>query len=337
MSPTTSPPAWILPVLVLVAACAGPDLDDAPGPDPSDTDGVDLDDTAAPSVPDDTGDPSVPPDPACTAHAVPRVIEVQVGGTTRSALLAGPAALPDAPLPLVLNFHGYSDDPLQQEGFSLMSEHAPAAGYVVAYPQGTGGLAGWNAGACCGSAALSGVDDVAFTEALIDAIADVACIDTERVYAVGYSNGGFFAHKLACELSERIAGIASVAGVIGIDDCTPTRDIPVLQIHGTSDLIVPYDGNVFLDYPSVDDTVEAWRDRHGCVGPSTVEFDQGDATCIAWEGCTQPVSLCTIDGGGHTWPGGTAPAIRGKVSRDLDATAGMWDFFERAAVSHPLR
>jgi polyhydroxybutyrate depolymerase len=262
---------------------------------------------------------------------LPGALEFDIGGTIRSTLLAGPTTLPSKPLPLILNFHGYSDGPEEQAGFSLMSDHAVQEGYVVAYPRGTGALKGWNAGACCGTAASSGIDDVAFAEALIDEIAATACIDRSRVYAVGYSNGGFLSHRLACELSDKIAGIASVAGVMGISTCNPLRSIPVMQIHGTADSIVPYLGSLATGFPSVDATMEDWRQRSGCSEQTVTSYAQGDATCVAWEGCDSPVSRCTIEGGGHTWPGGSAPAIRGKVSTDLDATAAMWEFFNSAA------
>jgi polyhydroxybutyrate depolymerase len=267
----------------------------------------------------------------CTSHQLPRSLEFDFEGSTRSTLLAGPTELPAAPLPLVINFHGYTDSPELQEGFSVMSEHALAQGYVVAYPSGTGVLKSWNAGSCCGDAAMTGTSDVDFTAALIEQIAAVACIDRRRVYAVGYSNGGFLSHRLACELSDKIAGIASVAGVIGISECAPSRAIPVLQFHGSADSVVPYAGNALLGFPSVDETMEGWRTRSGCSDAEpVVVFQEGDATCVEWSGCEQPLRRCRIEGGGHTWPGGTAPAIRGKVSVDVDATAMMWEFFENA-------
>jgi polyhydroxybutyrate depolymerase len=267
----------------------------------------------------------------CTTHQLPRDLEFEFEGITRSALLAGPLELPVAPLSLILNFHGYTDSPEQQEEFSVMSEHALAEGYVVAYPSGTGLLKSWNAGVCCGNAAMTGKNDVGFAAALIDQIASVACIDTSRVYAVGYSNGGFLSHRLACELSDKIAGIASVAGVMGVPECTPSRSIPVLQFHGTADSTVAHTGNALLGFPSVDETMEDWRVRSGCSDAEpAVVFQEGDATCVEWAGCDQPVRSCSIDGGGHTWPGGTAPLVRGKVSTDLDATAMLWEFFEGA-------
>ncbi|MBL4637169.1 MAG: hypothetical protein JKY56_25165 [Kofleriaceae bacterium] len=280
---------------------------------------------AEPSGTIDAGEPAV----RCTEHALPRELDVAFDGEIREVLLAGKADLPSAPIPLIINFHGFTDSPSDQEGYSKMSEHAVANGYVVAYPRGTGLAPSWNGGACCGIASTTNIDDVAFTSAIIDAVAESACIDREKVYAVGYSNGGFLAHRLACELSDKLAGVASVAGVMGIDDCTPSRAIPLLQLHGSSDITVPYGGSLLLGYPSVDQTMEDWAERHACPGQEPEEFfNQGDSTCIRYQGCAAPLARCRVSGGGHTWPGGTAPIIRGSVSSDLDATDMMWQFFQ---------
>lgn len=288
------------------------------------TDAVPASDTIDAALQDDAGLAA-----GCTEHALPRELDVAFDGDIRKVLLAGKADLPDAPIPLIINFHGYTDDPTKQEEYSKMSEHAVANGYIVAYPTGTGLAPSWNAGTCCGVASATNVDDVAFTSAIIDAVAQNACIDRAKVYAVGYSNGGFLAHRLACELSDKIAGVASVAGVMGIDDCSPTRAIPVLQIHGSSDLTVSYGGNLLLGYPSVDQTMEDWAERHNCPEQEPEEFfNEGDSTCIRYQGCAAPLARCRVSGGGHTWPGGTAPLIRGKVSSDLDATDMMWQFFQ---------
>ncbi len=264
--------------------------------------------------------------PSCTWHDLPRGITLVYGGQKRTVLLAGPQELPEAPLPLVINFHGYSDSPEEQEGFSQMSGDAVEQGFVVAYPRGTGLVKGWNAGACCGEAVTNDIDDVGFAEALIDAIAEVGCIDKERVYATGYSNGGFLSHRLACE-SSLFAGIAPVAGVMGMDSCDPVRAIPILHIHGTSDAVVPYSGNFALGFPSVEESMEGWSDRLSCSSAEPeVFFEQGDTTCVAWSDCDAPLGLCTIDGGGHTWPGGDNPIIRGRTSTDLDANAMLLEF-----------
>lgn len=264
---------------------------------------------------------------SCTAHDVPTEIEFEHDGEMRSALLAGPSALPEAPLPLVLNFHGFSDSPEQQIDYSEMSSDAEERGFLVAYPRGTGLVKGWNAESCCGEAASNAVDDVGFAEALIDEIAKVSCIDRNRVYATGYSNGGMLSHRLACEKSHLFAGVAPVAGVKGNHECTPTHAIPVLHMHGTADVVVPYIGSLALGFESVDDTMEGWRERLDCDETEpTVFFEEGDTTCVEWSGCEAPLGLCTISGGGHTWPGGGAPLVRGKTTTDLDANQMMLEF-----------
>lgn len=269
--------------------------------------------------------------PACIAKELPREIQIDFDGDIRNVILEGPINPPSTPVPLVINFHGYSDSASLQEGFSLMSEHARSNEYVVAYPEGTGIIKGWNAGACCGTAVTSAKKDVEFTERVIEAVAELACIDLARVYAVGYSNGGFLSHRLACELSDKIAGIGSVAGVMGTEDCQPSHAIPVLQMHGTADAVVPYNGSIALGFVSVARSMADWSDRLHCDATEpSVFYDEGDATCVRYSGCDAPLGLCTIAGGGHTWPGGTTSFGRGKVSSDLNANELMMQFFQSA-------
>lgn len=248
-------------------------------------------------------------------------------GRQRQYTVHVPAGLGDGPAPVVLNFHGYTSNADQQRAFSVMDATADERGFVVVYPDGTGSTPSWNGGTCCGTAMTGDVDDVGFVAALLDDLERRVCVDPERVYATGLSNGGFFSHRLACELSERIAGIAPVAGVIGIERCEPTRPLPVVMFHGTADTLVPYDGGGLGGFPSVADTTSDWAARNGCDDTPEVVYEQGDVTCIEHGGCTDEatVRLCTVDGGGHTWPSGTIPAIAGHTTFDVDANAMMWD------------
>ncbi len=272
---------------------------------------------------------------ACAADAAipetgPRTLSV--GGLDRSFLLHVPSGYDRAPTALVLNFHGFTSNAEQQEYFSVMSEAADREGFAVAYPEGTGVPASFNAGACCGSAVEQDVDDVGFASAIIDAVGDEVCLDTARVYATGFSNGGFLSHRLGCELSDRIAAIAPVSGVMGMPECAPSRPVPVLHFHGTLDGLVPFEGGGITGFQSVEQTIDDWAERDGCSGEPQVSFDQGDAHCEIRDACDQgsAVELCVIDGGGHTWPGGRVPG--GKTSTDLSATDRMWQFF----AEHPM-
>lgn len=269
-------------------------------------------------------------------------LRVQTTGLPRSSLLVVPDTYdPARGAPLVLNFHGFSSAGWQQEILTGMTSQAAPRGVIVAYPDGI--VTSWNAGDCCGTAWVDAVDDVGFVRTLIDRVAQEWCVDPRRIYATGFSNGGFLSHRLACELSDRIAAIAPVSGVIGVEPatCVPPRAVPVLHIHGTSDPLVPYGGGtpvipqlgVGLVFRSVADSMTHWRSRNACSGTPVGFFANGDTSCVEWPDCSGGVrtALCTVDAGGHTWPSGL-PIPMGKTTRDLDATAAILDFF----LSQPM-
>jgi len=271
------------------------------------------------------------------SDAVPgdRDFTFEVGGKSRTYRLHLPTGYDSQqPTALVLNFHGYSSYATQQATFSEMSDTADREGFAVAYPDGTGAPRGWNAGACCGAAAEQDVDDVAFVAAILDHAATSMCLDPKRVFATGFSNGGFLSHRLACEMSDRIAAIGSVAGVMGIGECQPSRPVSVLQLHGTSDTVVPFEGSDNYGFPSAPDTVEGWRVRSGCGETSAPSFAEGDTACQAWSGCDggASVELCVIEDGGHTWPGGQVPSFLGKTTQALEGSDYLWQFFS----AHPM-
>jgi polyhydroxybutyrate depolymerase len=122
---------------------------------------------------------------------------------------------------------------------------ADAHGFVAVYPEGL--YRAWNGGDCCGKPKAEGVDDVGFISAVIDDLAAHYPIDRRRVYATGMSNGSVMSHRLACDLSDRIAAIAGVAGQMGrefMKRCRPGRPVPVLHIHGTGDRCAVYLGGM---------------------------------------------------------------------------------------------
>jgi len=243
---------------------------------------------------------------------------------------------PTTPATLVLNFHGYSSNADQEIWLSKMNEASDERGFLVVYPNGLGGLAqSWNAGACCGTSAMNGVDDVGFVKALIEKLEADYCIDAKRVFATGMSNGGFLSNRLGCEMSDTIAAIAPVAGLIGIPlgECAPARPVPVMHFHGTADMLVPYDGGGFSGFISVGESIARWRELNACEAAEVVTFEKGDGKCVK-TACAEgsEVTLCTVTNGGHTWPGGTPIPGFGVTSMDLDATNAMLDFF----AAHPL-
>jgi polyhydroxybutyrate depolymerase len=264
------------------------------------------------------------------------------GGFARDSLLHVPSSYdPGKGAMLVLNFHGFSSNAAEQVLLTSMNTEADARGFVVATPDGLGN--GWNAGDCCTELQPSNVDDVQFTRDLLALVESQYCIDPSRVYATGMSNGGFLSHRLACALSDTIAAVAPVAGVLGIDPttCVPTRPVPILDFHGTADPVVPYDGGPAaklvpgVTFRSVPTTMDFWRGANACLGAATVDYQFGTATCTRWSDCAggADVELCTLVGEGHEWPGGLPVPTLGASTNDVVATRRMVDFF----VAHPMQ
>lgn len=268
------------------------------------------------------------------------------GGRTRSFRVHVPPGLvPGVSVPLVLAFHGGGGSGEQLElRSSGMNDVADREGFVVVYPDGTGTIRTWNAGGCCGAAVRDDVDDVGFVTALLDHLEGALCIDTAGVFAAGMSNGAMLTHRLACELSDRLAAIAPVAGLNVASVCESSDRVAILEIHGTADGHVPWEGGLGcgpagVAFPSVDDTIAAWRARNGCSSDTSVWATQGDGTCNAYMGCEGDVVLCAVEGGGHSWPGGLPPAdvvdcpADGPQSTTFFASEQIWRFFD----AHPRR
>jgi polyhydroxybutyrate depolymerase len=239
---------------------------------------------------------------------------------------------PGSPAPLVLDIHGLTSNAAEQEALSKMNAKSDAKGFLAIYPEGLD--SSWNAGACCGRSASDAVDDVGFLTALLDRAEAELCVDRRRVFATGMSNGAFLSHRLACELSSRIAAVAPVAGVNGMPTCKPSRPVPVFHTHGTLDGLVPYLGSPALGFISVNRSFEEWAARNGCTGDPVETFQKDEASCQTYATCTggAEVTLCTVRGGGHTWPGGMPVPALGFTSNAISATDRMWDFF----VKHPM-
>lgn len=274
---------------------------------------------------------------------------LQVDGRDRSYIVHVPPGYDRKKLtPVVLNFHGAWTNAGTQVLFSGMNRKADEAGFAVVYPNGTGfgdGALFFNAWAKVAPAGRA-VDDVKFVARLLDDLATVLNVDARRVYATGMSNGGMMCHRLAVELSDRIAAVAPVSGTLCMDNIKPARPVPVIHFHGTADTIVPFGGPKnaaarLLNFKSVDDTIKAWVKANGC--PETPEVTElpdtaGDGTTVTRkvygpgrDGAE--VVLYAVEGGGHTWPGQN-PVIHflGKYTRNISANDLIWEFFRK----HPM-
>ncbi len=261
-----------------------------------------------------------------------RTWSIQHGGIQREFIVHMPQGYdPGVAYPVVVNFHGRALNAQNQDMLSSMGALADEKGFIAVHPEGTGFLKTWNAELCCGEAADNNIDDVGFVDAMLDRLEAELCVDRQRIYAAGISNGGYMSYRLACELSGRVAAIAPVAGVNLTLACEPSRAVPVFHFHGLADTVVPFDGRLGV---SVDDSIQGWLQRNACDATPTVFFEQDDVRCEEWSGCTDSASvrLCVVDGGGHTWPGGMPIPFLGETTQTISASRMMWDFF----VEHPM-
>jgi polyhydroxybutyrate depolymerase len=244
----------------------------------------------------------------------------------------------ETPLPLVINMHSFGTSAGIHIYMSQMDSKADEEGFIVAYPNGTGPLRSWNADISVGSLHQSRVDDVGFIDALIDTLIANYVIDTLRIYAAGFSNGGMMAYRLVCELSDRIAAIASVAGGLMFDDCICERAVPIIHFHARDDPVVPYYNKPIRGFifPPIDSVMQGWAERNGCdAGPDSVYTEDKEALRQRWwnqEGIQ--VVLWTTEKGEHTWPSGKGVPFPGvsTPSRAISANDLIWEFFE----NHPL-
>ena len=236
-------------------------------------------------------------------------------------------------VPLVLNLHGYTSYASQQQAYSEFDKVADTANFIVVYPNGIANSwnSGWNV------PYNSGTDDVGFLTALIDTLKSYYLIDENRIYSTGMSNGGFMSFRLACELDDKIAAIASVTGLMSTgqtQNCNPTRKVPVMFIHGTSDPSVAYSGSILSI--SADSTLEYWKAKNGCNSfyvytavPNTNITDGCTAERFLYNMCDDKseVEFIKITNGGHTWPG--ASIIAGITNQDFSGSGEIWKFFSK--------
>ncbi|NDJ35519.1 MAG: hypothetical protein GYB64_12700 [Chloroflexi bacterium] len=224
--------------------------------------------------------------------------------------------------PLVLDMHGWGGTAYEQLGASGFTAIAEEEGIIVVYPQATGEELLWGL-----------ADDVSYIEAVLDAVSADYPVDESRIYATGFSAGGFMAHYLGGALSDRIAAVASVGGLIPDPDFAalggavtdaadlielalppePIRPVPVMMIHGTNDEVVPYAG--------VEPTLAVWADWNGCGEPVMDFAEEAGPPVTRYEDCADDARMILIpfdDQDGHIIP---------REAGGLDAPEVIWAFF----------
>lgn len=303
-------------------------------------------------------DVSAAPSPGCAAAATApgRTLEHFAAGDRAGGYIRDIPAAP-GPRPVVLDLHGYLEPAVIAHASSGFGDYGATQGFITVTPQlDEPGPPRWNFEPQSA--------DIHWLAGLIDHVGATLCVDTRRIFVTGLSMGAFTTSSLACQLSDRIAAIAPVAGVQDFPWCKTSRAVPVIAFHGTADPIVAYTGGAgpnarLLPSPdgtgssvgterngptvngpgpaSVPESVAGWARRNGC---GAVPERQQIAPDVYREHYPCPagadVELYSVQGGGHVWPGDTAvpfPEIFvGSNTTSIDATQLIWDFFE----AHPL-
>jgi polyhydroxybutyrate depolymerase len=262
-------------------------------------------------------------------------ITITSGGIARDFFLYVPEIYDaNTPAPLVFCLHGYGSSASANISYTGFRPVADTAGFILIHPQGTQDLFGtphWNVG--WGS---SSVDDVAFVEDMIDYVNDNYNLNNDRIYSTGFSNGGFMSYLLACQLGDKIAAIASVTGSMSpstFGSCSPNHPTPVLQIHGTDDGTVPYEGGPFAE--GIDNVINYWVNYNNCsTTPSQTpipDINAGDGSTVdhfVYSGGTNgaTVELFKVYNGDHDWPGAFG-------NLDISSNIEIWKFFSRYDIN----
>ena len=235
------------------------------------------------------------------------------------------------PTPLVFNLHGRTSNAASQMWYGDFRDIADTANFIIVHPQGLldfTGVTHWNLG-------QSTVDDIGFLDSLYYQLVSIYNINLDQVYSTGMSNGGYMSYYLACEMSDKIAAIASVTGAMSSYTqliCNPTHPTPIMEIHGTADAVVLFNDIV--------NGLEYWRDYNNCnlIADTTIiqDLNLGDLSTVEHivynngdNGVT--TELFKVINGGHTWPGSIFS--NGVTNYDINASIEIWKFFSRYDIN----
>lgn len=261
-------------------------------------------------------------------------LNLQLNGVTRDYLLYVPKSYDNiSPIPLLFNFHGYGGTHNSHLTSADMRSLAEQENFLLIYPQGSldsYGSGHWNA-SLPGGDNKSSADDTGFVSAMISSISQSYQVDANRIYACGYSNGGMMSYFLGGSMSDKIAAIGSVSGTMLDGNPDPTNPVPMINIHGTSDSVLAYNGGD--GSTSTSDILTYWANQNGAnSSPKVTNLTSGNVnvekSVYSDSNGTTWVEHYKVKNGGHVW-------------FDLDLNGSntnhlLWDFFKKHDLNGPI-
>jgi polyhydroxybutyrate depolymerase len=259
-------------------------------------------------------------------------LHLWTAGRNREVLVHVPPSVGAGPAPLLVAVHGWASGAANFAAVTGLSAGADERGVVVAYPQGLGRPAGWHFAGMPSSEFGGRQSDVGLFDALLERLTVSGCVDPQKVFVAGHSQGGGMAAELACRRGEGLAGVAMISGEHFRLPCAPSRPVPILSLHAVDDEVLPYGGGQVTtmspDFPSVlpaEEVAAAWAAIDGCLAAGREDHDDG-VTRLTWSGCRAPVTFYRLSRGGHAWAGSGALA-------ELSASGLVWSFVRPASGS----
>jgi polyhydroxybutyrate depolymerase len=258
---------------------------------------------------------------------------ITTGGVERSYLLYVPEQYdPTHRTPVAVMFHGLGGDPKTVLESTEMVKQADQRGAILVLPLGRGKPARWQ----FREPVSDPTSDLAFVRALVKHIKRTGCVDSQRVYAAGFSNGSALTLALACDGSTQFAAYAAVAGPYFASQCADAPPASIVYFHGTKDSTVPFEGaeTVIGPLPAVNDIMANWALHDRCPADDAVTTATDSVLYYGWSNCRggTAVDIYAVVGGVHGWPGG-GPMSPGRTSKTkdspIDATSVMWKFFDQ--------
>lgn len=284
-------------------------------------------------------------------------MDLDAHGLAGSYIQSVPPGFSGRTLPLIIDLHGYSETAAIQTDVSDWASFAAQHGLIAVSPQINRAVPLWDTGL--------GSSDLAWFGSLLTTIEANECVDLNRIFVDGYSDGAFMTSAVACQYAAQVAAVAPVAGIQAVSGCRPARPVPVIAFHGTADPFVSYNGGLgakalALPAPnghgtlggsgeaastskatpgsSIPDQAAKWARRNGCGTTASYTTVATKVTLISYP-CPPDatVELYRITGGGHAWPGSafcrSIAVVIGYTTFAISADDLMWAFFE----AHPLR